>query len=56
MPEIECTYVNLYIPRIQLDADKDNFPFEWSRRQFPVRVAFMGGRFHEIGKQGVEIS
>ena len=30
----------VYIPRIQLDAEKDLFPFEWSRRQFPVRVAF----------------
>ena len=30
----------VYIPRIQLDAEKDTFPFEWSRRQFPVRVAF----------------
>ena len=31
----------VYIPRIQLDAEKDNFLFEWSRRQFPVRVAFV---------------
>ena len=30
----------VYIPRIQLDAEKDTFPFEWSRRQFPVRIAF----------------
>ena len=30
----------VYIPRIQLDAEKQLFPFEWSRRQFPVRVAF----------------
>ena len=28
------------IPRLTLDVDKDLFPFEWSRRQFPVRVAF----------------
>ena len=28
------------IPRLTLDADEDAFPFSWSRRQFPVRVAF----------------
>ena len=30
----------VFIPRLTLDADKDAFPFSWSRRQFPVRVAF----------------
>ena len=30
----------VYIPRIQLSPDEGVFPFEWSRRQFPVRVAF----------------
>ena len=30
----------VFIPRITLDADEDAFPFSWSRRQFPVRVAF----------------
>lgn len=30
----------VFIPRIQLSPDDDNMPFAWSRRQFPVRVAF----------------
>ena len=30
----------VFIPRIQLSPDQGHFPFEWSRRQFPVRVAF----------------
>ena len=30
----------VFIPRIQLSPDDDVFPFQWSRRQFPVRVAF----------------
>lgn len=29
----------VFIPRIQLSPDEDIFPFQWSRRQFPV-VAF----------------
>ena len=29
----------VFINRIRLEADKDAFPFEWSRRQFPVRPA-----------------
>ena len=28
------------IPRIMLRSKDREFPFEWSRRQFPVRVAF----------------
>jgi ATP-dependent DNA helicase PIF1 len=28
------------IPRITLQPSDDAFPFEWKRRQFPVRVAF----------------
>ena len=28
------------IPRITLQPKDKEFPFEWSRRQFPVRVAF----------------
>ena len=34
------------IPRLTLDADADAFPFEWSRRQFPVRPAFAMARAH----------
>ena len=30
----------MFIPRIQLSPDEDVFPFQWARRQFPVRVAF----------------
>jgi hypothetical protein len=30
----------VFIPRMTLDADANLFPFKWSRRQFPVRVAF----------------
>lgn len=30
----------VFIPRIQLSPDDDMFPFQWTRRQFPVRVAF----------------
>lgn len=31
----------VFIPRIQLSPDvEDMIPFQWSRRQFPVRVAF----------------
>ena len=28
------------IPRIKFLPEQGTFPFEWSRRQFPVRVAF----------------
>ena len=28
------------IPRIMLSADPGEYPFEWTRRQFPIRVAF----------------
>ena len=28
------------IPRVTLQPKEKEFPFEWSRRQFPVRVAF----------------
>jgi hypothetical protein len=31
---------NVFIPRITLRPTDDTFPFEWERRQFPVRVAF----------------
>ena len=27
----------VYLPRLTLDADDSDFPFKWSRRQFPVR-------------------
>ena len=30
----------VYIPRIKLSPDEGLFPFEWSRLQFPVRIAF----------------
>lgn len=30
----------VYIPRITLYPEEGAFPFEWCRRQFPVRVAF----------------
>jgi ATP-dependent DNA helicase PIF1 len=30
----------VFIPRIKLSPDEGVFPFEWSRLQFPVRVAF----------------
>ena len=30
----------VYIPRIQLSPDDAALPYKWSRRQFPVRVAF----------------
>ena len=30
----------VFLARMTIDADKDAFPFEWSRRQFPVRPAF----------------
>lgn len=29
----------VYLPRLTLDADDGDFPFKWSRRQFPVRRA-----------------
>ena len=31
---------NVLIPRISLRPKEKEFPFEWSRRQFPVRVCF----------------
>ena len=44
---LECTIVGgefnnrkVLIPRITLRPKDREFPFEWSRRQFPVRVAF----------------
>ena len=44
---LECTIVGgefcnrkVLIPRITLKPRDREFPFEWSRRQFPVRVAF----------------
>ena len=44
---LECTIAGgefntrtVLIPRIQLRPKEKEFPFEWSRRQFPVRVAF----------------
>ena len=44
---LECTIVGgeynnrrVLIPRITLRPKPREFPFEWSRRQFPVRVAF----------------
>ena len=44
---LECTIVagefcnrKVLIPRIALRPRDREFPFEWSRRQFPVRVAF----------------
>ena len=30
----------VYIPRIMLYPEEGAFPWEWSRRQFPVRIAF----------------
>lgn len=30
----------VFISRMTLEADKDAYPFAWSRRQFPVRPAF----------------
>jgi len=30
----------VFIPRITLEPKDGDFPFEWNRRQFPVRVAF----------------
>ena len=44
---LECTIVGeefnnrkVLIPRITLKPKPREFPFEWSRRQFPVRAAF----------------
>ena len=44
---LECTIVGgehssrtVLIPRVSLRPKQREFPFEWSRRQFPVRVAF----------------
>ena len=44
---LECKIVGgeyrnrkVLIPRITLQPKEREFPFEWSRRQFPVRVAF----------------
>ena len=44
---LECTIVGgehcnrtVLIPRVSLRPKLREFPFEWSRRQFPVRVAF----------------
>jgi ATP-dependent DNA helicase PIF1 len=44
---LECSIVGgehsnrtVLIPRISLQPKEREFPFEWSRRQFPVRVAF----------------
>ena len=44
---LECSIVGgdfcnrkVLIPRISLKPKDREFPFEWSRRQFPVRVAF----------------
>jgi ATP-dependent DNA helicase PIF1 len=44
---LECTIAGgefcnrkVLIPRISLKPKDREFPFEWSRRQFPVRVAF----------------
>ena len=31
---------DVYIPRITLRPKERQFPFEWSRRQFPIRAAF----------------
>ena len=30
----------VFLPRITLDPDAETYPFNWSRRQFPVRPAF----------------
>ena len=30
----------VHIPRVKLFPEKNKFPWEWSRRQFPVRPAF----------------
>ena len=30
----------VFIPRITLQPSDDSYPFQWRRRQFPVRVAF----------------
>ena len=44
---LECLIVGgefanrkVLIPRITLKPKEKEFPFEWTRRQFPVRVAF----------------
>ncbi len=37
--DVAC-FRRAFIPRIQLSPDEDTFPFGWSRRQFPVRIAF----------------
>ena len=34
------THMTVAIPRISLRPTEKEYPFEWSRRQFPVRVAF----------------
>ena len=34
------TNVTVLIPRISLKPKDREYPFEWSRRQYPVRVAF----------------
>ena len=36
----EETEREVYIPRISLRPKEKQYPFEWSRRQFPIRVAF----------------
>ena len=36
----EETERTVYIPRISLRPKEKQYPFEWSRRQFPIRSAF----------------
>ena len=38
--QLSSTGKEVLVPRIKFLSDKHHFPFEWSRRQFPVRVAF----------------
>ena len=38
--KLTSTGKEVFIPRIRFVSDDGEFPFHWSRRQFPVRVAF----------------
>jgi ATP-dependent DNA helicase PIF1 len=40
MATVAATGATVLLPRIKLIPDDADFPFRWSRRQFPVRLAF----------------
>ena len=50
----------VYIPRIKLTSDESDLPYKWSRRQFPVRIAFAmtinKSQGQTLGRIGVYLS